>query len=90
MIKGIAAAILGAFLIGIIVLGILWLIFSGFILWIAGFVLGSIIIAGIIVFMVIFIFAVIAFFALFYYLAEKSPEVRAGEYKLEDEKGKNE
>ena len=90
MIKGIAAAILGALLVGVVVLGVLWLVFSGLILCVAGFVLGSIIIAGIIVFVIIFVFAVVAFFALFYYLAEKTPNVEPGDYKLKDQKGKNE
>lgn len=89
MIKGIAGVILGAVLVAVIFLGVLWLIFSGIILWIAGFVLGSLIVAAIIVFIVIFVFAVIVFFALFYYLAEKSPQVEPGEYTLEDQKGKN-
>ena len=89
MIKGIAAVVLGAVLVAVIILGVLWLIFSGLILWIAGFVLGSLIVAGIIVFIVLFVLAVIVFFALFYYLAEKSPQVEPGEYILEDQKGKN-
>jgi membrane protein implicated in regulation of membrane protease activity len=87
--KGIIGILLGAILVAVIILGVLWLIFSGFILWIAGFVLGSLIVAAIIVFIVIFVVAVIVFFALFYYLAEKSPQVEPGEYTLKDQKGKN-
>ena len=90
MIKGIIGAILGALVVALLLLGFIWLVFSGLILWIAGFILGSLIIAGIILFAIIFVFAVIAFFALFYFLAEKSPKVEAGNYTLKQQKGKGE
>lgn len=91
MIKGIAAALLGALAVAAIITGIVYLLFSGLILWLFGFIVGSLLVAAIIFFIVIFVFAIIVLFALFYYMAEKKPTIQThGNYKLEDEKGKNE
>ena len=91
MIKGIAVALLGAFIVAAIITGIIYLIFTGLLLWIAGIILGSLIIAMIIFFIIIFLIALVMFFAFFYYLAEKKPTIQKhGDYKLDDEKGKNE
>ena len=90
MIKGLASALLGALVVAAIIAGIIYLFFSGILLSILGFAVGGLIVAAIILFAIVFIFALIVFFALFYYMAEKKPEVTPGEYKLEEEKGKNE
>jgi len=88
MIKGLFAALLAAIIVAAIILGIFH--FLGVIVWFVGILAVGLIIAAIILFVVIFVFFIIVFFALFYYLAEKKPTVKAGEYKLEEEKGKNE
>jgi len=90
MIKGIVAAIFGALLVAAIIVGLIWLVASGVFLAIFGFIVGAVVIAAILMFFLIFLFAVIIFFAVFYYMAEKSPTVTPGEYKLSEEKGKNE
>jgi len=90
MIKGLLSALFGALLVAAVIAGIAYLFFSGMLLSILGFVAGGLIVAAIILFGIVFIFAIIIFFALFYYMAEKKPEVTPGEYKLEEEKGKNE
>ncbi|MCK5030340.1 MAG: hypothetical protein KAR64_02640 [Thermoplasmatales archaeon] len=90
MIKGLLSALFGALLVAAVIAGIVYLFFSGMLLSILGFVAGGLIVAAIILFGIVFIFAIIIFFALFYYMAEKKPEVTPGEYKLEEEKGKNE
>ena len=90
MIKGLLSALFGALLVAVVIAGIVYLFFSGMLLSILGFVAGGLIVAAIILFGIVFIFAIIIFFALFYYMAEKKPEVTPGEYKLEEEKGKNE
>jgi len=90
MIKGLLSALFGALLVAAVIAGIVYLFFSGMLLSILGFVAGGLIVAAIILFGIVFIFAIIIFFALFYYMAEKKPEVKPGEYKLEEEKGKNE
>ncbi len=90
MIKGLLSALFGALLVAAVIAGIIYLFFSGMLLSILGFVAGGLIVAAIILFGIVFIFAIIIFFALFYYMAEKKPEVTPGEYKLEEEKGKNE
>jgi phosphotransferase system glucose/maltose/N-acetylglucosamine-specific IIC component len=89
MIKGLLSALFGALLVAAVIAGIVYLFFSGMLLSILGFVAGGLIVAAIILFGIVFIFAIIIFFALFYYMAEKKPEVTPGEYKLEEEKGKN-
>ena len=88
MIKGIAAAFLAALLVTAIILGLSYVI--GIIEWLATVIVVGVVIAAIILFFVIFIFAIVVFFALFYYLAEKKPVIEPGEYKLDEEKGKNE
>ena len=90
MIKGLVSALLSALLVAAIISGIVYLFFSGILLSILGFVIDGLLVAVIILFSIVFIFTLIAFFALFYYMAEKKPEVTQGEYKLEEEKGKNE
>ena len=90
MIKGLLSALFGSLLVAAVIAGIAYLFFSGMLLSILGFVAGGLIVAAIILFGIVFIFAIIIFFALFYYMAEKKPEVTPGEYKLEEEKGKNE
>jgi len=90
MIKGLLSALFGALLVAAVIAGIAYLFFSGMLLSILGFVAGGLIVAAIILFGIVFIFAIIIFFALFYYMAEKKPEITPGEYKLEEEKGKNE
>ena len=90
MIKGIFAAILGALLVAAIIVGIIYLFFSGILLWLAGIFVAGIIIGAIIMFIILFVFFILIFFALFYCMAEKKPTITPGEYKLEEEKGKNE
>jgi hypothetical protein len=88
MIRGLLSVILAALIVALIILGIFH--FAGLILWLAGILVVGVIIAAVILFIVILVFAVIVFFALFYYMAEKKPEITPGDYKLEEEKGKNE
>lgn len=92
MIKGLAAALLAALIVAAIILGIFHFfgVLIGILEWFVAILVPSIIIAAIILFIIIFFFAIIVFFALFYFLAEKKPSIKPGEYKLEDEKGKNE
>ena len=90
MIKGLISALLGALVVAAIISGVAYLFFSGILLSILGFVIGGLIVAAILLFAIVFIFTLIVFFALFYYMAEKKPEVTPGKYKLEEEKGKNE
>ena len=90
MIKGLVSALFGALVVAATIAGIVYLFFSGILLSILGFVVGGLIVAAMILFAIVFIFALIVFFTLFYYMAEKKPEVKPGEYKLEEEKGKNE
>jgi amino acid transporter len=90
MIKGLVSAFFGALVFATIIVGIVYLFFSGILLSILGLVVGGLIVAAVILFFIVFILALIIFFALFYYMAEKKPEVMPGEYKLEEEKGKNE
>ena len=84
MIKGILAALLGALVVAAIIAGIIYLFFSGLLLWLFGFIVAGVLAAA------VFVIALIVLFALFYYMAEKKPEVKPGEYKLEEEMGKNE
>lgn len=86
MIKGIISMFVGAILTAAIIVGLIWLLFSGFLL----LIFGVMIIAAAILFIAIFIFALIVFFAFFYYIVEKKPTNSPGNYKLEMEKGKNE
>ena len=86
MIKGLISMFLGAIIIAAIIVGLIWLLFSGFLL----LIFGAIVIAAAILFLAIFIFAFIAFFAFFYFIAEKKPTNTPGEYTLDMEKGKNE
>ena len=90
MIKGIAAAFAGAIIVGLIVLGIIYIFFMGLIEWLAAIFFVGIFIGAIIVFFITFLIVFITFFAFFYYLAEKKPEIKPGDYKLENEKGKHE
>jgi len=89
MIKGLTAALAASLIIAAIIMLIL-----NFFEIIAQFaiILGiGFIFAAIILFVLFFfIFGVILFVALFYYLAEKKPNIQPGDYKLEEEKGKNE
>lgn len=87
MIKGLLSSILGAVFVSMIILVILH--FAGVILWLAGMLVAGVIIAAIVLFIILFIFAIVAFLALFYYVAEKKPEISPGEYTLKEEKGKN-
>ncbi len=89
MIKGIIAAVLAAFILAGAVVGIISLFFSGLLLAIFGFIAATIVFAAILLFIIIFVFALILFFALFYFMAEKKPEVKPGNYSLNEEKGKN-
>jgi hypothetical protein len=90
MIKGVAAAFAGAIIVGLLVLGIIYIFFIGLIEWLAAILFVGILIGAIIMFFIVFIIFLIMFFAFFYYLAEKKPEIKPGHYKLEDEKGKHE
>jgi phosphotransferase system glucose/maltose/N-acetylglucosamine-specific IIC component len=90
MIKRLVSALFGALVVAAVISGIVYLFFSGILVSILGFVIGGLLVAAMVLFAIVFIFALILFFALFYYLAEKKPEVTPGEYKLEEEKGKNE
>lgn len=90
MIKGIAAIILGSLLLALAVVGIFYLLFTGILLWIAAFFAGAFIIAALILFVLAFLLCILMFFAFFYYLAEKKPVVTPGQYRLDEEKGKNE
>ena len=87
MIKGVLSSILGALFVSIILLVILH--FAGAILWLAGMIVAGVIIAAIVLFIVLFIFTIVVFLALFYYVAEKKPDIKPGEYTLKEEKGKN-
>ncbi len=89
MIKGIVAAVLAALILAGVIVGIIGLFFSGALMVIFGFIATTIIIAIILLFIVVFVFALIVFFALFYFMAEKKPEVKPGNYSLKEEKGKN-
>ena len=82
MIKGIVAAIIGALIIAAIVVGIIWLFASGVFLLLFGFIGDAVIIAAVLFFIMIFVFALIVLFALFYYMAEKPPTIKPGEYKF--------
>ena len=89
MIKGLAAAFAGAIIVGLLVLGIIYIFFIGLIEWLAAIFFVGLLIGAIIMFFIIFIIVLITFFAFFYYVAEKKPEIKHGEYKLEDEKDKH-
>jgi len=89
MIKGLSAALLASLLIAVII--VLILNFFDAIAQFALLIGINFMIAAIILFVLFFIvLGVIFFIALFYFLAEKTPKIQPGEYKLEDEKGKNE
>ena len=90
MLRGFVAAILGALAVALIIVGIAYLLFTGLLIWLGAIILGGILAGFIILFIIIFVIALIAFFALFYYMAEKKPTVEPGNYKLGEEKGKNE
>ncbi len=90
MMKGLFAMMAGAFLTALLIAGIVYLFFSGFLLMLFGFLAAGIIIAAVVFFIIVFIFAIVVFFALFYFMAEKKPSVTHGEYDLKMEKGKNE
>lgn len=90
MMKGILAMFAAAFVTALLIAGIAYLFFSGFLLVLLGFIAGGIIIAAVIFFVIVFIFAIVVFFAVFYFMAEKKPSVTPGEYDLKMEKGKNE
>ena len=92
MIKGIGTATLAALFVTVVVIVILHFfeVLINILIWLTGIFIGGIIVAAVILFIIVFIFAVIAFFALFYFLAEKKPSIKPGNYKLEEEKGKNE
>lgn len=92
MIKGLAAAFLAALIVAGLILGVFHFagILLGILEWLAGILLVGMIFVVVILFAIIFIFAIIVFFALFYYLAEKKPVVEPSQYKLDEEKGKNE
>ena len=90
MIKGFAAALAGAIVASLIVVGLIYLFFTGILAWIIGIFTVGMFIAVAIIFVITFIIFLLMFFAFFYYLAEKKPEIKPGEYKLDQEKGKNE
>ena len=90
MIKGIAAMLLAALISAGIIVGFFHLFLSGIIYWFVAIFAVASIVAILMLFGITFIFCIIIFFALFYYLAEKTPEITPGEYKLDEEKGKNE
>lgn len=90
MMKGIMSMIGGAFVVALLLAGIAYLFFSGFLLALFGFLLGGLVIAAVLFFVIVFLFAVVVFFALLYFLAEKKPEVTPGEYDLTQEQGKHE
>jgi phosphotransferase system glucose/maltose/N-acetylglucosamine-specific IIC component len=89
MIKGIIAAVLAAFVLAAAIVGIISLFFSGMLLAMFGFIAATIFLAAILLFIIIFVFALIVFFALFYFMAEKKPEIKPGNYSLNEEKEKN-
>ena len=90
MIKGLFSILFGTFIVTCIIVGIIYLFFSGILLSVLGFIVGGVIAATIILFIIIFFFALILIFALFYYISEKKTEIKPGEYKIEQEKGKTE
>ncbi len=90
MIKGLLSAVLGALIIAAIIVGLIYIIFSGIILWVAKVLLIGFIFAVIVLFLVFFIFILIAIIVLFYYIVEKKPTITPGEYNLDMEKGKHE
>ena len=87
MIKGFLSAIIGSIIIAALILGLFY--FIGIIVLIAGFFLIGLVYTIVIVFILLFVFFLISLFLLFYYMAEKKPMVKPGEYKLDMEKGKN-
>ena len=90
MIKGILGMLLGALITALVIIGLIYLLFSGILLWIAGILIGGVIIAALILFIIIFVFAILIFFAFFYYIAEKKPTITPGDYSLDMSKGKHE
>ena len=90
MIKGIFGMLLGALIAALVIIGLIYLLFSGILLWLAAILIGGVIVAALVLFVIIFVFAIIIFFAFFYYVAEKKPTMTPGNYTLEMEKGKHE
>ena len=88
MIKGLAGVLIAAILFAAAVYVVLH--FLGVIAMIAAFLVMSAIIVFILIFILLFIFGFILFFAAIYYMIEKKPTVKPGEYTLDMEKGKNE
>ena len=86
MIKGILSVFIVSIFIALVSFFVFY--FAGIIIWFSGILFVGIMIGTLILFFIVFIFALIVFFALFYYLAEKKPEIKPGEYLLKDEKGK--
>lgn len=90
MIKGILSMIFGAIFTAAIIVGIIYLLFSGILIWLFGAFIISVIVAAILLFVILFVFLLLLFFAFFYYVAEKKPSVKPGEYSFDMEKGKHE
>lgn len=90
MIKGIFSMILGALITTLIIIGLIYLFFSGLLFWIAGAIAVTFIIAVFIFLVVVFLFMILIFFVLFYFIAEKKPTYQEGNYTLDMEKGKHE
>lgn len=87
MMKGLAGILLAA--IGFAVVLFLILQFIGVIALLVGlFAIGFILVA-ILLFVLLFVFGVLLFFALFYYMIEKKPEVKPGNYSLDMQHDKN-
>ncbi len=88
MLKGIAGMLLGTLVTVAIILGVLYF-FNVFAIIAAALAL-SILVIAVIIGVAVFLFVIFAFFMLFYYLAEKTPEVTPGNYTLDQQKGKHE
>ena len=90
MMKGIISMILGALLITAIIIGAIYLLFSGILFWLLGIIAVGMILIVAILFIFVFVFVFLLIFAFFYYFAEKKPTLSSGNYTLDMEKGKNE
>jgi hypothetical protein len=88
MMKGLLGVFIAAVLFAVGVYIILDLL--GVLAMIVGFLVALGILAFVLVFIVLFAFGFVLFFAALYFMIEKKPTVRPGDYTLDMEKGKNE
>ena len=87
MIKGIFGMILGGLIVAAIVLLIFH--FFGVFAWIAAALAISALIVIILVGLLVVGLGVLMFFLMFYYLLEKKPEIKAGDYNFDQTHGKH-